>query len=435
MTPHCSGGPEIRAGSAPTATTARLSSGQLVRDVFCEAGHPASVIPASPGSGQRAVPTMQETFVFFLFLEGRVMFIRRTRRSAFTLIELLVVIAIIAVLIGLLLPAVQKVREAASRTRCQNNLKQIGLAAHSYESANGYFPPGADKQMTGALVLVLPYIEGDSWYRMWRFNPYDPNTNPTGYSFYFRDPQNQPQDANSLNTAVWPVAAKSIGSYVCPAASNQGVDDQMSVMRIFTGGQAGRDWPATVKPGEFSCCNSYTGYFLVGNLHKLYGRTNYLAMAGARFTKTSETNRLATGDPTQAAMVAAKGAFTYNNKERIANIQDGTSNTFAFIESAGGFVDFSGTGTGADDGWGGNAYTMSITYTQFGMCPDRSNGNCDFSRSGGLSWGLPGSNHANNLVQAVFCDGSVRGVRPDMPFSVFVLLGGMADGTSVSVDQ
>ena len=153
----------------------------------------------------------------------------RRVRQAFTLIELLVVIAIIAILIGLLLPAVQKVREAAARIKCINNLKQIGLALHSYHDANNYLPSGyvdgnTDPNSTpdndvgpgwGWASFILPYIEQGNLYNQINFNQGVGVGSNTAVSQTPLSMFQCPSDSYQQNFTVWPTnVVVAHGNYV-----------------------------------------------------------------------------------------------------------------------------------------------------------------------------------------------------------------------------
>jgi prepilin-type N-terminal cleavage/methylation domain-containing protein/prepilin-type processing-associated H-X9-DG protein len=356
---------------------------------------------------------------------------RSPSRYGFTLIELLVVIAIIAILIGLLLPAVQKVREAAARTQCVNNLKQLGLACHNYESGIGALPPGNDVRFNGVHPRLLSYIEQEAMFKAYDLNgQFGPNS-----SSWFAS-------ANAWNipsTATPPqgrfgLQLPNLKVFLCPVAIRP--ETMQYLTQVTAVGYADTDFRASLfgyTPGSV-----HRGFFIydIGGsalVLQQTGQTNYLFNRG--YIAPDPGNPVYPGPfpyvSTHSAATPFSSQGTPTDKGMsVATIGDGSSNTVFFMESNGGYLDFAGP-----KGWGAMNWGHAPFYADFGMCPDKTNPNCDFSPQGkGYGFGIPSSAHTGNRINTCFGDGSVRNISPTTQFATFVFMCGANDGRVVTFE-
>jgi prepilin-type processing-associated H-X9-DG protein/prepilin-type N-terminal cleavage/methylation domain-containing protein len=353
------------------------------------------------------------------------------RRTAYTLIELLVVIGIIGILLGLLLPAVQKVRESANCITCKNNLHQIALAAQNYHDANGSFPPGLNVSpnsrdpnpawnlpvpwagpYTGCLAYLLPYIEQDNVYKQIPATLFDPNTTAGAwaYSYWpwdFQDPS-VPSSAWNGTGRGYPKAAEAkIPIYRCPSdPGEQGPvsDKHTGTFAIYDGVGINTRPPLTA--GFYFACDWVVN--IPGYGHEL-GRSNYLGVAGGFGAVWND-------DAVNLPWARYKGIYYANSWTRIADISDGTSNTLAFGEYV-GWLHTNGQRESALAWMGAGSLP-----TKLGFTPNYGPQEDDYN------WKQFQSRHSGGIVHFAFADGHVRGLSRTMDYWTYVAASGMADG-------
>jgi prepilin-type processing-associated H-X9-DG protein len=344
---------------------------------------------------------------------------------------LLVVIAIIAILIGLLLPAVQKVRDAAARSQCQNNLKQLGIALHSYNDVNdSSLPVGEfndDNRNWGWGTAVLPYIEQNAIWSALNSSVVNPSANSGGKGFMIFL-----SGGPVLNKHVAMTAAYGVTSNNADLANNNGI-----INMTAGGGAAGASIKTFICPADPWPKNATSGY----------GKTNYLANMGS---DTSGGNWASWSNPNGGTMT---GVLLQSNSNastwpvKLVAITDGTSNTVALGEvSANILSSNSQYGVGATNTFpiwaGGNPNragqgcqhnyfrvmdtnyplnSKNTTSTTCGSSPKMLDRAFNSSHSGGGNF--------------LLCDGSVRFVRESITPAAYRAAGTRNGGETLNLDN
>ncbi|HQZ64800.1 MAG TPA: DUF1559 domain-containing protein [Planctomycetaceae bacterium] len=313
-------------------------------------------------------------------------------RRGFTLIELLVVIAIIAILIALLLPAVQQAREAARRTQCKNNMKQIALAIHNFHDVYNRFPAGYfgashtdapepsdfwDHQWTGLLPQILPQLEQPALYegiKVWKGVDRRPANPPymaeTGY--FDDDP-------------TWATGQARLSAFQCPSDPNTGSEGVGAFIHTY----------------EVSPTAGSMSIYYFSAPDDVLGTTNYLGVAGGL------------GDLTNAWQ-PRRGIFGSRTKFGFRDVTDGTSNTLMLGEATGG-------NQPGDDGG-----DLNYSWIGTGIMPQ----GYGFSQDAIQNWYQFESFHTG-VVQFALADGSVRAISKNISSTTYKWLAAMQDGNVI----
>ncbi len=316
---------------------------------------------------------------------------RRYRKLGFTLVELLVVIAIIGILVGLLLPAVQAAREAARRMQCGNNLKQIGLALHNYESANRVFPPGGvtpggccgTNSAGNWCLFLLPYLEQGSLHARYDFNLWNDAA---------------PGRSNSPHTVPLPndfAVMQKLSVYSCPSDTGAG-----ELLQPASGNGANKRYMT----GSYRACSG-AGYRGIAWMDSNQTDAWHTANRGVLFTVGGS----------HLGLTATGGAVHGASATKIGGITDGTSNTIVVGEyhtitqpRRRTFWGYTYTSYNQSTVTVGQRRTLLANYDK---CNTGGNGGDNPCKRG---WG---SLHTG-IIQWAFGDGSVRGISSSVDLGV-----------------